>query len=125
MQLISLFYSIFFICICSQPQCVPVTTSTCPDVFSELYYISVTGREESETFSTVMEISDQLDIFCKNALAVYACYFIHPPCDPDRGTSLTIALWMHNKLAVCYITVSNNTISSFIKHLCSFYIVDI
>ena len=67
------------------PQCVPVTTSTCPDVFSELYYISVAGREESKTFSTVTEISDQLDHFCKDALAVYACYFIHPPCDPDRG----------------------------------------
>ena len=44
------------------------------------------GREESETFAVVTEISDQLDPFCINALDIYACYFIYPPCDPDRGT---------------------------------------
>ena len=81
--------------LCSQPQCVPVTTSVCPEVFSQLYYIPVAGREESETFDIVTEISDQLDLFCKNALDIYACYFIYPPCDPDRGTCLITPIWLY------------------------------
>ena len=78
-----------------QPQCVPVTTSTCVAVFSHQYYIPVAGREENETFAVVTEISDQLDPSCSNALVIYACLFIHPPCDPDRGTHLPTALWIH------------------------------
>ena len=71
----------------SQPQCVPVTTSTCAAIFPQSYYIPVDDREENETFAIVAEISDQLDLFCSNALNFYTCYFIHPPCDPDRGIS--------------------------------------
>ena len=70
----------------SQPQCVPVTSSACDDVFPQLHYIPVAVREESETLALVSEISDQIDMFCSNALLTYACHFIHPPCDPDRGT---------------------------------------
>ena len=47
----------------------------------------VAGREENEIFAIVGEISDQLDLFCRNALVTYACHFIHPPCDPDTGTN--------------------------------------
>ena len=54
-------------------------------MFSQSYYMPVAGREESETFAIVTEISDQLDSFCSNALLIYACYFMHPPCDPIRG----------------------------------------
>ena len=69
----------------SQPQCVPVTSSVCDAVFPQLYYIPVAGREEKETFAMVSEIGDQLDLFCSSALDFYACHFLYPPCDPDRG----------------------------------------
>ena len=72
----------------SQQQCVPVTTSesVCDAMFFQFYYIPVDGQEESETFAIVAEISDQLNPFCSNALLIFACFFIHPPCDPIRGT---------------------------------------
>ena len=79
-------YILYHIHFYSQPQCVPVTISACDAVFPQPYYIPVAGRGESETFAIVTEISDQLDLFCRNALITYGCYFIHPPCDPDRGT---------------------------------------
>ena len=69
----------------SQPQCVSITTSACDAIFSQSYYIQVAGQEESETFAIVTEISDKLNLFCSNALLIYACYFMHPPCDPYRG----------------------------------------
>ena len=83
---------LLFLCIhrtpLSQPQCVPITTSTCAAVFPQSYYIPVAGREESETFGIVTEISGQFDLVCRNALRIYACYFIHPPCDPDTGIDI-------------------------------------
>ena len=60
------------------------------------YYIPVTGREENEILAIVTEISDQLDPFCSNALNIFACYFIYPPCNPDRG--MFVMNW-HNILA--------------------------
>ena len=59
-------------------------------MFPQSYYIPVAGREESKVFTIITEISDQLDPFCSTALAIYACHFIHPPCDPDRGTYLPL-----------------------------------
>ena len=76
----------------SQPQCVPVTTSTCAAVFPQSYYILATGREENETFAEVTEISRQLDLFCSNALFIYACFYIHPPCDRDGGKYLLLCI---------------------------------
>jgi hypothetical protein len=72
------------------PQCVPVTTSPCATVLPQPYYIPVVGREENEYLAIIAEISDQLDPFCSKALNVFACHFIYPPCDPDRGTQLTL-----------------------------------
>ena len=87
-QTIHLFFiyaHVFILHLHSQPQCVPVTSSECAAVFLESYYIPVAGREKSDTFFIVTEISDQLDTFCSNALNFYACHFTHPPCDLDRG----------------------------------------
>ena len=92
-------------CIYSQPQCVPVTSSTCAAVFPQSYYIPVANREENDTLSIVTEISDQLDLFCSNALLIFACLFIHPPCDTDEGTGLTnkgtflwCIVWPHTRM---------------------------
>ena len=66
----------------------PVTTSTCAAMLPESHYIPVADREENKTILVVTEISDQLDPLCSNALLIFACLFIHPPCDPSRGTGL-------------------------------------
>ena len=87
-----------------QPQCVPITNSQCAAVFPHPYYIPVAGREENEVFAVVTEISDQLDTLCSNALVIYACLFIHPPCDPDRGIIIQIYthwIYAHIFTAVC------------------------
>ena len=86
--LLQLLNSIFFsskLHLYSRPLCITVTTSACNAVFPQSYYLPVAGREENETFAIVAEISDQLDIICRNALNFYACYFIYPPCDLDTG----------------------------------------
>ena len=74
-----------FVLLHRPPQCVPITNSACTAVFPQPHYIPVTGRDESKTFEIVTEISDQLDLFCSDALFVYACHFTHPPCDPENG----------------------------------------
>ena len=83
----------------SPSQCVPVTTSSCTDALPHPYYIPVAGGEENEMFAIVTEISDP---FCSNALVIYACLFIHPPCDPDRG----IYIYTHWIYAHVYILMA-------------------
>ena len=63
----------------------PVPVSACATLLSQPYYIPVAGREESNAYAIATEISNQLDPFCSSALLTYACLFIHPPCDPERG----------------------------------------
>ena len=76
----------------SQLQCVQVKSSisTCAAVFPQSYYIPVADRDENEIFAIVTDISSQLDPLCSNALLIYACNFIHPPCDPDTGVYMYI-----------------------------------
>ena len=78
-----------FVCcshiLCSGLQCIPVAVSACAAVFHQPYYIPVADREESETFASITSISDQLDPFCSTVLTKYACHFITPPCDPEKG----------------------------------------
>ena len=110
-----LYTFIYHIHFYSPPQCITVTISACAAVFPQPYYIPVAGREENETFAIVTEISDQLDPFCSNALITFACYFIHPPCDPDRGTmgliiiiyGCTLIFMLYGNLYISFIQCLN------------------
>ena len=82
-------------------------------MFPQSHYLPVAGREENETFAIVTEISDQIDPFCSNALDIYACYFIHPPCDSDGGKRLLLCTKYTLGLISTYKDTSIIKLSSF------------
>lgn len=68
--------------------CVEVNSSACAALYPMPYYVPVEGRVESDVFAEVSAASGVLDTFCGNLLSTFACIYVYPACNPERGTNI-------------------------------------
>ena len=63
-----------------------VNSSACETLYPMPYYVPVEERVESNVFAEVSSASRILDSECGDLLAHFACIYVYPACNPERGT---------------------------------------